>query len=88
MSQEIADNNIWFGPRGKGVPRIKRFLSQARNGLTPETLWTAEDVGTNDFAKKHLIKLFPDADIFDTPKPETLVCRIIENCNVAGRSRS
>ncbi len=84
MSQEIADNNIWFGPRGKGVPRIKRFLSQARNGLTPETLWTAEDVGTNDFAKKHLIKLFPDADIFDTPKPETLVCRIIEIATLPG----
>lgn len=78
MQQEISDNNIWFGRDGNGVPRIKRFLSQVRTGLTPETLWTAEDVGTNDFAKKHLIKLFPDRDVFDTPKPETLIYRILE----------
>ena len=78
MQREIAKNNIWFGRDGNGVPRIKRFLSQVRTGLTPETLWTADDVGTNDFAKKHLVRLLPDEDVFDTPKPETLVYRILE----------
>ena len=75
--QEIAANNIWFGKDGNGVPRIKKFLSEAKSGLTPETLWFAEDVGTNDFAKKHLIELFRDADLFDTPKPESLISQII-----------
>jgi adenine-specific DNA-methyltransferase len=78
MAKEIAAGNIWFGRDGRGVPRIKRFLSAVRTGLTPHTLWTAEEVGTNDFAKKHLIKLFPDEDVFDTPKPETLIARIIQ----------
>lgn len=78
MQKEIAANNIYFGKDGNGVPRVKRFLSQARTGLTPHTLWTADEVGTNDFAKKHLIKLFPDEDVFDTPKPESLICRILE----------
>lgn len=78
MQREIAKNNIWFGRDGNGVPRIKRFLSQVRRGLTPETLWTANDVGTNDFAKKHLIEMFPDEDVFDTPKPEMLIHRILE----------
>ena len=78
MKNEIAAGNIWFGKDGNGVPRIKRFLSEVRTGLTPHTLWTAEEVGTNDFAKKHLIKLFPDKDVFDTPKPETLISRIIQ----------
>lgn len=78
MQREISENNIWFGRDGNGVPRIKRFLRDVRTGLTPETLWTATDVGTNDFAKKHLIKLFPNEDVFDTPKPETLIYRILE----------
>lgn len=77
MKKEIAANNIWFGKDGNGVPRIKKFLSEAKSGLTPETLWFAEDVGTNDFAKKHLIELFKDADLFDTPKPESLISRVI-----------
>jgi adenine-specific DNA-methyltransferase len=77
MEKEIAAGNIWFGKDGNGVPRIKRFLSEVQTGLTPHTLWTAEEVGTNDFAKKHLIKLFPEKDVFDTPKPETLISRII-----------
>lgn len=77
MKNEIAAGNIWFGRDGNGVPRVKRFLSEVRTGLTPHTLWTADEVGTNDFAKKHLIRLFPEKDVFDTPKPETLIFRII-----------
>lgn len=84
MKKEIAAGNIWFGKDGKGVPRIKRFLSNVRTGLTPHTLWTADEVGTNDFAKKHLIKLFPEEDVFDTPKPETLIMRIIQIATSAG----
>jgi adenine-specific DNA-methyltransferase len=78
MQREISANNIYFGKDGNGVPRVKRFLSEVRTGLTPHTLWMADEVGTNDFAKKHLIKLFPDVDVFDTPKPESLICRILE----------
>ena len=78
MQSEIAENNVWFGRDGSGVPRLKRFLSQVRVGLTPETLWKAHDVGTNDEAKKQLIKLLPSADVFDTPKPEKLIYRILE----------
>jgi adenine-specific DNA-methyltransferase len=78
MSREITANNIWFGKDGNGVPRIKKFLSEAKTGLTPETLWFAEDVGTNDFAKKHLIELFRDTDLFDTPKPESLISQVIQ----------
>ncbi|MEW6381260.1 MAG: site-specific DNA-methyltransferase [bacterium] len=53
------------------------MLSDANSGLTPQTLWTAEEVGTNDHAKKALIQMFSDGKLFDTPKPETLLQRII-----------
>jgi len=78
MQEEIAKGNIWFGKNGNGAPRIKKFLSEASAGLTPETLWFAEDVGTNDHAKKTLVEMFSDGELFDTPKPETLVQRAID----------
>ncbi len=78
MQEEIANNNIWFGADGNGIPRIKKFIdSSPRLGLTPQTLWFGQDVGTNETAKKHLLGLFPGKLVFDTPKPEELVKRII-----------
>lgn len=78
MKQEILDNNIWFGKDGNGVPRIKKFLSNAIRGVTPETLWMSSDVGSSEMAKKHLLTLFPESPVFDTPKPEQLIKRILE----------
>ena len=78
MKYEIAAGNIWFGTDGYGVPRIKHFLHESRIGLTPETLWAARDVGTNDDAKKQQLSLLPRQALFDTPKPEPLICRILQ----------
>ena len=78
MLQEIAAGNIWFGKTGEGVPRIKRFLKSSKVSLTPETLWLAGEVGTNGEAKKQFLKLFPDESVFDTPKPEGLIRRVLE----------
>ncbi len=77
MKKEIANGNLWFGRDGNGSPRLKRFLSTASTGLTPDTLWLASDVGTTDTAKKQQIRLFPRSDVFDTPKPERLIHRIV-----------
>lgn len=77
MTEEIEKGNIWFGRDGSGVPRIKKFLHQVKRGFTPHTLWKAEEVGTNDAAKKHLLSLFPDEEVFDTPKPESLINRVL-----------
>ena len=58
MQEEVAAGNIWFGTNGDNVPRIKKFLEDTKDkGLTPETLWPAADVGTNDDAKKGLLDL-------------------------------
>lgn len=79
MLKEIADNNIWFGLEGNNTPRIKKFLSDAKIGLTPETLWSGDNYGTTDSAKKHLLTLFPEVEnVFDTPKPEELIKQILE----------
>jgi adenine-specific DNA-methyltransferase len=78
MKKEIANKNVYFGKDGNGVPRLKRFLSNAKTGATPKTLWTAAEVGTSDSAKKHLMGILPDHELFDTPKPEPLIKRILE----------
>jgi adenine-specific DNA-methyltransferase len=78
MKREIAAGNVWFGKTGCGVPRLKRFLKGASRGLTPETIWSADWVGTSDSAKKHLLSLFRDHPVFDTPKPEQLIAQVLE----------
>jgi len=78
MKEQISDDRVWFGKDGNGVPRIKKFLSEVKGGLTPNTLWFADEVGTNDSAKKHTIKLFEGKEVFETPKPEALVQRVPE----------
>jgi adenine-specific DNA-methyltransferase len=79
MEEEIAKGNIWFGKDGSGVPRIKKFLNDGEGGgLTPETIWRAEDVGTTDTAKKDLMAAFDGEAVFDTPKPEGLIKQILE----------
>jgi adenine-specific DNA-methyltransferase len=78
MQEAIERGEIWFGRDGNGVPRIKRYLALGAQGLTPETLWTAEFAGTTRDAKRHLLDMFPNDLVFDTPKPETLIRRVLE----------
>lgn len=46
------------------------------NGLPPESVWHHEKVGTNRTSKKEIKDLF-NSQIFDTPKPEKLIERVI-----------
>ena len=78
MQKEIESGNVWFGVDGKGVPRKKKFLKDAKTGLAPETLWNANQVGTTNQAKKHILSLFPSELVFDTPKPESLIKHILD----------
>ncbi len=70
------DNRIWFGPKGDSVPAIKRFLSEVKQGVTSLTIWRYNDVGHNDEAKKE-VKVFNSESVFDTPKPERLIERVL-----------
>lgn len=72
----LAEDRIWFPRGGDGSPRLKLFAHQLR-GLVPFTVWGSADTGTNDDAKRHLMAMFPDIEVFDTPKPESLLERII-----------
>ncbi|MFT7559260.1 MAG: adenine-specific DNA-methyltransferase [Flavobacteriales bacterium] len=74
------DGRIWWGKNGSAIPRVKKFLSEAKQGVVPATLWFHQDVGTNAEAKIEIRKIFEESneDLFITPKPEKLISRIIE----------
>ena len=76
----IADNRVWFGPNGSGVPRYKRFLSEVKDGVTPMTVWKYTDVGHSQDATKEVKDLFDGVAYFDYPKPVKLIKRLASLC--------
>ena len=46
--------------------------------MTPHNWWAHEEVGHTDESKKEMIGLFGAKDVFDTPKPERLLKRVLE----------
>ena len=77
LKELITDNRVWFGKSGNNAPRLKKFLSETMKGLTPHTLWRADEVGTTDSATKALMDIFGGDARFDSPKPVELVERIL-----------
>ena len=74
----LDDNRIWFGEEGNNVARLKRFLTEIKDGVVAQTLWTYQEVGHNQDAKKEIKNLFEGQAVFGTPKPEKLIQRIIQ----------
>lgn len=75
------DRRIWWGKEGNNVPRLKRFLSEVKQGVVPETIWQHSEVGNTQEAKKELLAIcdFEDSiSVFITPKPLRLLRRILE----------
>lgn len=75
------DNRIWWGKSGSNRPGVKKFLSEVRDGVIPQTYWNWKDVGSTRNAKQELSKLMEATsgdDLFVTPKPVRLIKRIID----------
>ena len=46
FARAVADNRIWFGADGNNVPRIKRFLSEVKDGLVPTSILLPKEMGS------------------------------------------
>lgn len=77
ISKLIYENRIWFGIDGNNVPRLKRFLTDVKDGITPMTIWKHKEVGHNQEAFQEVRKLFDGQQFFSTPKPIRLLKQII-----------
>lgn len=76
----VADNRIWWGSDGNAAPNIKRFLSEVKDGVVPQTLLRWQDVGSTRNAKTELLNLMSfgsEHDVFVTPKPTELLERVL-----------
>ena len=75
-----ADGRIYWGKDGGGRPGIKRFLSEVKEGVVPQTIWHWKDAGSTRHSKQELsgiLNLGASSDIFITPKPVSLLSRIL-----------
>ena len=50
----LSEGRIYFGQNGKGVPRLKRYLSEVKQGSVCKTIWYRNDVGDNQEAKREV----------------------------------
>lgn len=75
--EQVAAGRFWFGKNGKGVPRRKNYLSEAE-GRQSWTWWSNDEFGHNQEAKQEIIAIFSKSNVFDTPKPERLIQRILQ----------
>ncbi len=76
------DNRIWWGKNGDAVPMQKIFLLEKGGVKSISTFWLHNEYGSNKKANEELKKLFPensgDNTNFPTPKPTSLIGKIIE----------
>ena len=75
------DGRIWWGPNGGSMPRLKRYLSEVKGGIVPQTIWLHSDVGHTQDAKKELLSVSNfgrSEDVFNTVKPTSLIKRILQ----------
>ena len=72
----FSEGRIYFGKDNNSQPNYIRYLAEVP-GVTPWTWWPSDEVGHNDTSKKEILQLFGDDNIFDTPKPEQLLQRLL-----------
>ena len=78
MQVWLKETRVFFGHNGKGAPQLKRYLQEVQQGIVPLTVWTYDEVGHTDGARKLLKEIFSDQQLpFDNPKALGLLQRIL-----------
>jgi adenine-specific DNA-methyltransferase len=75
-----AEDRIWWGEGGNNMPRLKRFLSEVKDGVVPQTLWKYQDAGHTQDAKREIVAIVRFArseDVLNTVKPTKLLRRVL-----------
>jgi adenine-specific DNA-methyltransferase len=83
FGQLDADKRIWWGESGSNMPRLKRFVSEVKGGVVPQTLWFYKDVGHTQDAKRELIdkvKYAHTENVLNSVKPTGLIKRMLQIC--------
>jgi len=76
LQKAYDENRLWFGKSGKNVPRLKKYLSEVKQGVVSNSIWLNSDVGSTQMGKEELKRIL-GLNIFETPKPKNLITRCI-----------
>jgi len=74
------DNRVWWGDSGNNVPRLKRFLTDVKSGVVPQTLWTYQDVGHTQESKAELLSFVEfesTENVLNSVKPTRLIRKML-----------
>lgn len=82
MERVVSEGRLWWGEKGTNFPRLKAFLSENQQGVKPQTVLLRTAVGDNQRATREVNVLFPEGNIFDTPKPTSLLRHLCYVANV------
>lgn len=81
IKELIENDEIYFGDDDEGRPKLKRFLSQVKDGITWTTLWDFAPLNTA--ASGEMTEIFGNLATFENPKPIDLIRLVLD----AGSSR-
>jgi len=85
MKKLATELRIYWGKDGNSdFPMEKKFLSEVKQGVTPQTWWPYEFSGSTRNASAELKGLSDGSKSFDTPKPERFPQRILEIATNSG----
>ncbi|EGD59294.1 adenine specific DNA methylase [Novosphingobium nitrogenifigens DSM 19370] len=74
-----SEKRIYWGKDGDAdFPVEKKFLSEVKDGVVPQTWWPYDFAGSTRNASAELKGIFEGEKSFDTPKPEKIVQRALE----------
>jgi adenine-specific DNA-methyltransferase len=76
LEKAYNENRLWFGKSGKNVPRLKKYLSEVKQGVVTNSIWGNDEVGSTQIGKEDIKKILGE-NIFETPKPKELIKKCI-----------
>ena len=82
FSSALADNRIVWTNNGLGRPELKVFYEEKKEFGSVDNSWfSADRIGTSTNGTKEVMKLFGGQVVFDTPKPISLLLKLIDLAN-------
>lgn len=72
----LKNDEIYFGANDQGRPKLKRFFSDIKEGITWTTLWDFAPLNTA--GSKEMAEIFGESTLFENPKPVGLLKLLIE----------
>lgn len=83
FASALADNRIIFGVNGLGRPQLKVFYEEKKMFGSIDNSWfSADRIGTTTNGTQEVMMMFDNIKLFDTPKPTTLLNKLLYLSNL------